>query len=96
MEVAWLSSDNYVVTNQESVGQTLHSFKNRTINCMNKLFNKCITPGIITQKWKHSMVTALHKEKGDMNDSNKIRQLAVEGFPFSPQGPDTQKTSSNN
>jgi hypothetical protein len=63
---------------------------------MNKLFNKCITPGTITQNWKHSMVIALHKGKGDMNDSNKIRQLALEGFPFSPHEPDIQKTSSNN
>jgi hypothetical protein len=44
-EVAWLSSDNYVVTQYESVGQTLHGFQNRAINCMNKLFKKCITPG---------------------------------------------------
>jgi hypothetical protein len=42
------------------------------------------------------MVIVLNKGKGNMNDSNKIRQLALEGFPFSPHGPDIEKTSSNN
>jgi hypothetical protein len=39
-----------------------------------KLFKNCITPRTTTQKWKHSMVTALHGEKGNINDSNKIWQ----------------------
>lgn len=46
------------------------------------LFNECLRQGNIPQKWRHSILKILHKGKGDTNDPNTYRGIALECTPF--------------
>jgi hypothetical protein len=47
-----------------------------------KLFNKCLESGNIPELWRKSTIITLYKDKGETNDPNSYRGIALESYIF--------------
>lgn len=49
---------------------------------LSELLNKCLTEGILPHRWRHSILKILYKGKGEVNDPNSYRGIALENTLF--------------
>lgn len=52
------------------------------VGAWTKLYNKCVELGEIPEKWRTSTINILYKGKGEVNDPNSYRGIALENNSF--------------
>lgn len=56
--------------------------KDITVDLLSQLFNKCLETGRVPKQWKEAVIKMLYKGKGDPNDPNMYRGVALENTMF--------------